>query len=252
MGVNKPLDPSSIKCLYLNARSLAKRGAIDTLNAHTLVSCIDIVFVTESWLGSNVSDKELSCNDRFAVFRRGRCCRGGGVCILVNRSLNRLDVQIEQIELETVALDEACVQGSIRIVCIYATTSGTAFERKEHIKLLCKAFDPLCDVTVPVIIVGDFNLPGINWSDVALLESSSIEAIFTDSCVVNGLYQMVGDVTRPSRASAKHNDQTNNPAREFETPFSWQSDHTVDYCARGTASSGSIIDLVLTTDPPYY
>ena len=99
-----PSSHNTLKCLYMNARSVAKQGAIDLLNAYTSIHNIDLVFITESWLGNCISNRELSCNDRYKVFRHDRDTRGGGVCILTRKELKCCEIRLSS-DIEAVAVD---------------------------------------------------------------------------------------------------------------------------------------------------
>ena len=94
----------TLKCIYLNARSIAKTGACDSLNAYTSIHNTDIVMIAETWLYPQISDNELTLNDRHRVLRRDRGSKAGGVCTLVKKSLTFCEVDIE-VEIEAVALD---------------------------------------------------------------------------------------------------------------------------------------------------
>ena len=83
-----PRLPKSLKCMYFNARSIAKPGACDALSAYCFLNVIDVVFISETWLGPGVTNSELSFNGLYNVFRKDRDTRGGGVCILVNKKLS--------------------------------------------------------------------------------------------------------------------------------------------------------------------
>ena len=57
--------------LYLNCRSAAKQGAIDSLHFHCNFYQLDLGFTVETWFTCSVSDAELSLSGRYNVFRRG-------------------------------------------------------------------------------------------------------------------------------------------------------------------------------------
>ena len=49
-------------------------------------------------------------------------------------------------------------------------------------KLLCECLDFLCRTDDVIILVGDFNLPNINWSDFEA-PNDDIHDVFLDFCV---------------------------------------------------------------------
>ena len=84
---------------------------------------------------------------------------------------------------------------------------------RERILRLCELHDELCGCSHPVIVLGDFNVPGVDWRNICSTNGDSRESHFVDICVGHGLYQLVDQATRPS--------------------------------------SGNLLDLLLTTDPMF-
>ena len=87
MTINLKRGPPSTKaipkCLVINARSLAKPDAPSALYTEMISTNIDICFVSETWLHSNISSK-LICPNRYGILRNDRSTPrpGGGVAIL--------------------------------------------------------------------------------------------------------------------------------------------------------------------------
>jgi hypothetical protein len=80
-------------CTLLNARSL--RNKLPDL--HALLACNrpSIVFITESWLDSNVTDGTVDPSGTYAVYRHDRLFRvGGGVLALVSNQFHSYQVHI--------------------------------------------------------------------------------------------------------------------------------------------------------------
>ena len=79
------------KCLVLNARSLVKPDAASALCTEVTTNKIDVCFISETWLNSNVPSS-LICP---ALIRKDRLDvrPGGGVAILCrkDRKINKLD-----------------------------------------------------------------------------------------------------------------------------------------------------------------
>lgn len=108
-----------LECLYVNARSCRKLGSLDALGAYCKLNSIHIVFLTEAWLNSNVSDRELSLDDTFFVFRTDRQSRGGGVCILVS-----IELRCSSLPREAIGVDVHHQEGKVRFVCCYVTPTN--------------------------------------------------------------------------------------------------------------------------------
>ena len=76
-----------------------------------------------------------------------------------------------------VALDLYSSHDFIRVLCFYATNAGTPAERVARVQSICDSFDILCDTARPPVITGDLNLPKIQWSNLTLSDSNSMEHI---------------------------------------------------------------------------
>jgi len=66
---------------------------------------------------------------------------------------------------------------------------------------LCAELEQLCETTTPVIIVGDFNLPQVDWKRCLTGGEQSKEYIFTSFCLSNSLTQLVPFPTRPESST---------------------------------------------------
>ena len=97
ISVLKPGPPSAKlipKCLVLNARSLVKPDAASALCTEVTTNKIDVCFISETWLNSNVPSN-LICPDGYALIRKDRLDArpGGGVAILCRKDwkIDKLD-----------------------------------------------------------------------------------------------------------------------------------------------------------------
>lgn len=63
-------SPHFLRCLYLNAQSLAKDGAVQCLHSYIDFSKSDVICVVETWLTQDITDSELSNKGNMNVFRR--------------------------------------------------------------------------------------------------------------------------------------------------------------------------------------
>lgn len=114
-------DQPELKCLLLNACSILKSDAFDTLHSYLAASKISFAFITDTWLASDtITDAELSHDGRFQLFRRDRSSRGGGVLILVKSSIAcaPLDVKLSS-DIELAAVDLLWENHRNRCICVY-------------------------------------------------------------------------------------------------------------------------------------
>lgn len=160
--------------------------------------------ITETWANDSISSAELSLNGMYTVYRKDRqCCRGGGVCILIKQGIKCLEVVSAPSSSEIVAVDifDAAFQ-RIRLMCVYFSPTGATAELVGRMRTLCHDLKHLMANRSPVIITGDFNLPGIDWRHYSAGgPSEGKEDIFLSFCLMHGLSQLVSTCTRPASGS---------------------------------------------------
>ncbi|MCP4486730.1 MAG: endonuclease/exonuclease/phosphatase family protein, partial [Gammaproteobacteria bacterium] len=150
-----------LSCIYLNARSLCNkigslRGLLATLE-------FDVVLVVETWLSGAILDSQLHACLPYNILRCDRPYRrGGGVAIFYKSELRMVHVPIDPIysEVELCALDLVGRVNSVRLICSYLAPDAVPVSISSTIhcinSLTCEA--------LPVCLVGDFNMPGIDWT----------------------------------------------------------------------------------------
>ena len=87
--VNSSADTDSkmLTILSVNATSLAKKGAVESLATEALYNNIDVIAICETWFTSQMTDSLLNING-YKMFRIDRNNRkGGGVCFYVKDSI---------------------------------------------------------------------------------------------------------------------------------------------------------------------
>ena len=164
---------SDLKVLYLNARSLKSFVSIDdnptnkvckiTLLQELVHSrgSYEVICICETWLNNTVLDAKLL--PEFDIFRRDRTVKaGGGVLIAVKEGLQasrRFDLERVGVELIVIQLSKA----NNKPVIIYVYYRPPGFCSDGLILLnnsLLSNQESNC-----IVLVGDFNLPSISWSD---------------------------------------------------------------------------------------
>ena len=116
-----------IACYYTNIRSLINKR--DELKLLIEKSRPDVILLTETWLSSDIDDREIGLPD-YAIYRQDRSNSiGGGVAILVQNRLRaflRLDIKeatgfSEMVWCQvTTRLDK-----SILVGCVYRSPSAS-------------------------------------------------------------------------------------------------------------------------------
>lgn len=145
----------------------------------------EVVCVCETWLNNTILDTELLPG--FNIFRRDRTGRiGGGVLIAIKENLHatrRCDLERDGIELAVVQLSKANNEPVILYVYYRPPNSSPDAGLSLLNNSIASNPESCC-----IILVGDFNIPSISWSD------SPSTPINTGGCS-NGenLCELIGD-----------------------------------------------------------
>ncbi|KAK6056521.1 hypothetical protein COOONC_05973, partial [Cooperia oncophora] len=129
----------------------------------------------------------------YSILRCDRSRRaGGGVAILLRKTINHSVIFSESIPLgyEILVTDIATPEFRFRIILAYRppSTSSTITEQ------LAKAISDLAATAIPVIIIGDFNLPEIKWDRWNDIEESYHP--LAETFVLHGFKQFIVEPTR--------------------------------------------------------
>ncbi len=188
---NKISVAADIRVQCFNARSICNK--LNELSLLLTSGEVDVVGITETWLSSDFPDALLSGSGNFQVFRSDRSCgmHGGGVCLLVSNRLRAICVP--GCPAEVIAVDVALAEICYRIVCVYRAPSLGL----EDLTLLTGTMESLLSVQWPVFIMGDLNLPEIQWNQL-MRPSDTVSATFLDFCLQQALEQIVLYPTRGS------------------------------------------------------
>lgn len=141
--------------LYCNSRSL--KNKINDFNSLVSIHSPSIIAITETWLDSEFPSSLLQL-DSYNIFRQDRDSHGGGVLIAVNKLIHSSRVDIDS-QSELVAVD-VYFNRTIRFVVAYNPD-------RVNLNRLDSFFADLTSVTRfrgPCVVVGDFNMPGVDWN----------------------------------------------------------------------------------------
>ena len=190
---------TNMSCMYMNARSLKKiihvqdNQYISNLSKFKELLCsesVDIMFVTETWLNSNVSNIEILPNG-YNIYRTERSLgrTGGGVLFAIKHGIFISCHQVFSLSsaiLEAVAL-ECTLPNHAKwlLVCRYRPPDSNEMS---DFRSLANNLFPGYD---KIIIVGDFNLPNIFWADSTYTSVGSLSqnfCVFLDDYFMFQLY----------------------------------------------------------------
>ena len=106
--------------MLLNARSL--KNKLTDLHAFLLSNVPDVVFITESWLDSSITDGVIDPSGLYSVYRHDRFHKvGGGVLSLVTNRFNSYQVFIPPhfSFTETASFETVTSSGVFRLIVVY-------------------------------------------------------------------------------------------------------------------------------------
>ena len=182
-------------CFLLNAQSLRKKFNFFHFEVIVQYNYPKIVFITETWLTSDLPNSLFLCHNNYSVYRKDRfAVKGGGVAILVRNDLDSVVIEADVFNgLEIVSCRIKCYDSDVIFACFYKPNISDV----HLLEPLRTAIKYLLSFDLPVVLSGDFNLPGICW-DTSTAPTIGSQDKFLDIFVTEGLYQNVLEPTRGS------------------------------------------------------
>jgi len=177
------------KCVLINARSLQNK--LPEFQ-HLIAQNYAAIFITESWLNEAVTTSLLDSTQSFNIYRKDRPHkRGGGVIGMISKQFHSYNVPLpaKYDLLEVVCFCVLTALGTFRFITVYRPPEYNQ-EAREYMLLLNECLEFLCDTNDTVVLVGDFNLPRINWN-IPDSPDDRVHSVFLDLCVRFGLHQFV-------------------------------------------------------------
>ena len=172
------------------------------------INSVTLVFLTETWLYSELSNPEYFLGSSFNIIARHDRDRGKhGGCLIAQCTkdpLNKLDISIPAFEFVV-----SCVVFSDTpsiFVLVYNPPSSSAYsiDIEELVKCLDAYFRKFHEVlrqfaygtNLNNYLLGDFNFPSIDWNTYS--SSNASESQFIDFIVDHGLSQFVNEASHRS------------------------------------------------------
>ncbi len=219
---------SLLRCIYFNARSLCNK--ISSLRGLLATLEFDVVLVVETWLSNAILDSQLLAFLPYTIIRCDRQDkRGGGVSVFYKRELKAVPVPLDPIysSVELCALDLVNSGAHFRLICSYLAPYVVPLS----ISTTIQCINSLSCGTSPVCLVGDFNLPGIDWSSLSFPQQPHYASFMFDMVFFNGFSQFI---TVPTRGKSVldllcTNDSDLLSSFEVSLPFTDSCDH---HCIR--------------------
>jgi ribonucleases P/MRP protein subunit RPP40 len=167
-GVNKVLykigkyGGKKLNCLFVNARSISNNFKVEELSMYANIDNLDIIGVAESWLNEDILTSEISL-EGFTVYRKDRSFikggRGGGVLLYIRHLL--LSTECQELNIcknESIWCKILTLGNHELLVGVVYKSTGADPAEILNMELMLKSLS-----NRNLVIVGDFNYPGINW-----------------------------------------------------------------------------------------
>jgi len=177
-------------------RSLLNK--IDDFSACISTYSPDIFCITESWLKKDIPDG-LVCPPGYDIIRYDRLTRGGGIILFINSNIKHEEVSISQHDQYSSMIELVCVDvyfGSIctRVIAHYRPP-GTGPDEVLYASSTIKLLKSLCSTRNEIVLMGDFNLPGVNW----LIHHAPNNAVYNEYISFFNSYGLYQHVCCPTR-----------------------------------------------------
>lgn len=168
----------------MNSRSLVNK--LSKFQAFAYSSNYNIFCVSETWLSNHIFDNEILPTG-YSIYRKDRNSRGGGVLMAIKDNLTcNLMSSPPDIEIITVKISTS-VPIFICLVYIPPNSSENYYDSFFHYLF------ELSNKASPIILVGDFNFPDIDWA--TYCGSSPISNKFCDLLFQLNLSQLISEPT---------------------------------------------------------
>ena len=148
-----------IKVCVQNCRSLVKN--LSQFQSFVYATDFQIIGLSETWLFDNITDLEI-LPQAYSLYWKDRGSRGGGVMLAVSNILPSRQVPSPH-NLEVVTVSIFLSNTDITCCMIYIPPNASA----EYHSNLVNYLNTISAQSAPVLLLGDFNSPDINWSTLA-------------------------------------------------------------------------------------
>ena len=207
------INTSLTSAVLLNARSV--KNKLPELHQLIYTHPFNFVFITETWLNNEVTDAMLDPDHKFVIYRRDRPNRpGGGTMAMISTSIKSHKYDLDRDEqniLDSCGCEVLCIDVLIqpfkyRLIIVYRPPSSCFISKPDLLTktvLLKELITKLTHPTSTPIIMGDFNLPKINWLTLEM-PTDGVHDVLYDCLTELGYFQFVNDVTRLSITGNLH------------------------------------------------
>ena len=158
---------------------------LNSFQSYIYSTNFNLIAITETWLSNNILDGEVLPTN-YTIYRCDRVSKGGGVLLAVKHDLPSVQLLLSS-EIESIAVK--ITSNKSFIVCVVYVPPVVDDTYYKHLSDLLFSL-PLDE---NVLILGDFNLPDIDWD--LLSGGTRFSSGFCDLTVDLNLRQLVASST---------------------------------------------------------
>lgn len=154
---------------YQNVRGINTK--LDVFVRNVSLFDYDIIVLSETWLRQEVNDSELGLLPNYSIFRCDRCSviendiRGGGVLIAIKNHYHCSQITIHNNNIEQLFVKLTIGSTMFIIGAVYIPPHSSLNVYNNHTDIINNL---LCQYNnSKIVLLGDYNLPAIQWSSVS-------------------------------------------------------------------------------------
>jgi len=177
----------------MNARSIRNKPFLFHFEV-VMTHDPDIIFVTETWLSNDIPDNVFLCRHNYDILRCDRVNGvGGGVAILSKKSLG-----VIRRSWDNFGAEGFWVEMRLSKKMIFGIFYNPSVSDADSMEAIIKSVEQVVSNNPdrPIVVCGDFNLPGINWANLSSIATHNQDT-YMNRFLACGLTQKVCFPTYP-------------------------------------------------------
>jgi len=188
-------DSCVLKCCFFNAQSIVNK--LLKLQSIMYDSDYDCIFIVKSWLHADICDGVLNPCGLYIVIRKDRMgVRGGGICVLVKRTYQVTTILFSDVykDLEMIGVTLVDFSPKLDVFTVYRPPQ-CSIDVRQYLATLIDCLKVSTQNSNTHVIVGDLNLPSIDWNTLSC-HGSELGNLFLDFVIQYSWTQFVNFPTR--------------------------------------------------------
>jgi hypothetical protein len=193
--IRKSNSNNEVSVYLFNARSLANK--LHEFTLYTEVVNPALICVCETFFNNKLTNN-IVCPNSYSIYRKDRLKIGGGVAIYCRNDIKSEQVAITQNDndIDIICVDLFFGAHKLRLITCYRPPFYSKIDF-DYLVSLISIINDLCSSVSQFIIVGDFNLPKIDWINYTS-PNEKCHSLFLTLVNSLGMHQFVHEPTRES------------------------------------------------------